>query len=417
MFDDELIDEEVEEPVAEPACTYVESANALDVLVSTWPGSTLRFTTWHDGLRVLRARDDVWREERRDSQFAFIGAARRAPHEHPARKLAATVPQEALALATHAGTFEITALQLLRRHAQAWDLARTAPALFWLLAAYVGTAGLEDCERGALLRLRRVELLSRCVGAEASASAVRFIEKVVPDLQADNERGVLARAAARPEIVRLFHHVERVPIVLLSVAMSCPLATRRWFQDALRRAAVLPDGEAEDFVWDLVAIHRDAEHVAECLGLPAASAEATFERLHRVVDLRRLHDRWAEDLNRRGLVAEMVISLRLRPDDPFPEPLLPGSTEIEPVRTLAELFAEGEAMHHCAASYASFCASGERTVYRVLRPQRATLCLQRSGPGESPFIQELRGAANEYVAQATADAVRSWMRGAENAEV
>ncbi len=410
--DDNDDDDELEN--SEPACVYVESANALDVSVSSLPGATLRFTTWDDGLHVLAASGATWREERRDWQLAFLGAALRAPLEHPARRLAATVPPDALALAAHAGTFEITALQLLRRHAEAWDLARTAPALFWLAAAHAGSVGLDDGDRGALLRLRRVELLSRCTGGEASAAALRFIEKVVPELQSDGERCVLMRAAARPEMVCVFRHVERVPISLVRAARSCPLATRRWFADAVRCAAMLPETDAEDFLWDLVAIHRDAEHVAECLELGAEASDVAFGQLRTARELRQLHDRWAADLNRRGMVTELVISLRLRPHDPFPEPLVPGSIDIEPIRTLAELFAEGEVMHHCVASYARFCASGTRTVYRVLRPQRATLCIEQRASGDLAFIQELKGVANAYVEQTTTDAVRRWMKSAES---
>jgi hypothetical protein len=117
----------------------------------------------------------------------------------------------------------------------------------------------------------------------------------------------------------------------------------------------------------------------------------------------------------RGVTYEMLRQAEGRLHDkvyvdltlPFPEPPIPGQPGcIEPIREYAALVDEGEEQHHCASTLVGEIVRGELYAYRILRPTRATLVLQR---GEDWLLHDLRGANNAEVPAATHDAIRAWM--------
>ena len=77
---------------------------------------TLRVTSWSDGLRILHAEDGHWIEDPHDPQLAFIGSALRTPNAGAAHDFARTIPADAVRLSGTCGTFELTALRMLRWH-------------------------------------------------------------------------------------------------------------------------------------------------------------------------------------------------------------------------------------------------------------------------------------------------------------
>ena len=95
---------------------------------------------------------------------------------------------------------------------------------------------------------------------------------------------------------------------------------------------------------------------------------------------------------------------------PFPEPPLRGNSDIEPITSRDELLEESERQRHCVATYVLSIENRRRAVYRVLRPERATLSLRsRDGQWE---IEELRARANTPVRPETEAAVKAWFKDA-----
>lgn len=91
----------------------------------------------------------------------------------------------------------------------------------------------------------------------------------------------------------------------------------------------------------------------------------------------------------------------------FPTPPLPGTNTIVPIHSSEDLIAEGIYMEHCIASYRDPISRGECYAYRVLSPQRATLCIS----GQVPFvIHDLRLARNAPVSESTRRAVEKWLK-------
>ena len=92
----------------------------------------------------------------------------------------------------------------------------------------------------------------------------------------------------------------------------------------------------------------------------------------------------------------------------FLEPPVPGTVDIVPLTDAGQLLEEGRAQRNCVGGYASRVAGGKVFVYRVLRPERATLSLRLGSDGEWE-IQQLLRACNQKVSPVTAIAVHRWL--------
>ena len=92
----------------------------------------------------------------------------------------------------------------------------------------------------------------------------------------------------------------------------------------------------------------------------------------------------------------------------FHEPPVPGTVDIVPLTDAGQLLEEAREQRNCVGGYASRVAGGKVFIYRVLRPERATLSLHLGTDGEWELGQLLR-ACNQKVAPATAIADQRWL--------
>lgn len=92
----------------------------------------------------------------------------------------------------------------------------------------------------------------------------------------------------------------------------------------------------------------------------------------------------------------------------FPLPPISGTDTIVPITTAQELLEEGRIQHHCVASYINHVAYAEKIyVYRVLKPERATLALGRKG--DAWRIYELKLACNHKPSDVTYQSIINWL--------
>jgi hypothetical protein len=90
----------------------------------------------------------------------------------------------------------------------------------------------------------------------------------------------------------------------------------------------------------------------------------------------------------------------------FPSPPIQGNRKIVPIKAAKALVMEGIAMHNCVGNrkYADAVRAGEKYIYAVKEPQRATLSIM-PGAGGTWFISELYTACNRQVNRATREVV------------
>ena len=94
---------------------------------------------------------------------------------------------------------------------------------------------------------------------------------------------------------------------------------------------------------------------------------------------------------------------------PFPLPPVPGTSDIVPLVNSDALSEEGEQQKNCVRTYAKWVAKGEGHIYRVLRPERATLAIAK-GPDGNWQIAQLKLACNQPVAEQTRKTVEAWLK-------
>jgi hypothetical protein len=390
----------------------------------------LRVTPWDDGLRSWRLIDNRWVEEWHDWQLAFVGEARRRS-DHPARDVARTVPDDAADLAAAAGGYEITALRLLRTDPQAWELARSAPNLFWLLCAHLGDRNEPTPAADSLFGAARTALLGMCVGGPVRPAALRFVERFRPRERSGFELRLLRRGV-RPPVMHLMRRCSHFgPWMLQRAVWGADLAPHSpddltsdaFFADALRLCSVAMEaGRAlerdDEPLQDAQTMCDDALDVARALGLDEEDAEEQVRSVPSVKRLRGVHDRWVARLNaefperarQRRIDADPLLLADDAPDEErLPTSGLADTQDIRAIRTVGGLRAEGHEMEHCAGAYVERCLRGESFVFRVVRPGRATLEVHlRDG---RPVVGQLKGPHNSEPSADTTTAVERWLGG------
>ena len=96
------------------------------------------------------------------------------------------------------------------------------------------------------------------------------------------------------------------------------------------------------------------------------------------------------------------------PKHTFPDPPIQGTSSIEPIQTVQALFEESAKQKHCVKIYAQDISQGELYVYRVLKPERATLSICPTSSGLWK-IRELKCACNRKVSEVTLRKVCNWL--------
>ena len=93
---------------------------------------------------------------------------------------------------------------------------------------------------------------------------------------------------------------------------------------------------------------------------------------------------------------------------PFPPPPIPGTEHIIPLTSREELKQEGRQQSNCVGSYSSRVLSGDTYIYRVLKPERATLSIVYRADGCWRRSQ-LKTKGNRAVRPETIRLVDSWL--------
>lgn len=313
------------------------------------------------------------------------------------------------------------------------ELATGNAALFFLLVRTGRRPGMTARHLNALARLPRTGLLA-ALGGTASASTERFLRRVAfHDLHAESERAL--HALVQQPLPAWARHSRRPHLGLL-----IRVSPERW-RSATRAFDAVLDGDPQARsrrggmpsvaelcgYWGRPHVRQIIDEIAEVLRLVdygagwlrddaaqtaiRATLIGQLERCRTLADIRRVHQR----------VIEVNGHLWTESDDPvienhpWPHPPIPGDDAIEPVASLDDLRLEGRSMHHCVATYAERIILGHGYVYRVHRPERATLYLGKDAHG-SWCARELRGVRNRPVEKQTQVAVARWLRAAAVAQ-
>jgi hypothetical protein len=302
------------------------------------------------------------------------------------------LPKEVAKHAERFGSHQWRLLQLFRARERTLELAAQSPALAFCLANANRLR-----RRGATLGLsvewseRRQREILGWLGFPDSEGAARIVARIVPEAVHVPGMIRIRPALADPEARQMLAHLPSIHAGALGLVVDPEL-----------RAGVTPKLLAE------VAASPDEKYRAGT-GRQLADVRTMARQLGRddvpprffsIARLREVH---------RELSVEFC---RLRPEDAravrFPPPPLPGTPDIVPLRTPGDLMDEGSEQDHCVASYIPDVAAKDVYIYRVLRPQRATLSITRA-PDGAWQVDQLALRANGRPGRATWARVESWL--------
>lgn len=310
-----------------------------------------------------------------------------------------TLPKEVARAVEPFSGDQWTLLQMMRHDPASIDLTLQNPALAYLLAKKLNGDG----ELIASLRcgtLRQREILG-CLDFPESNGAVNLFRKIDPaSIHGDNWNPLLTLLRhSSDEIRQRLGHLNAINTgvveILLNSAAS-EAAGQRLLQEVAddhrerHRARMVHLVTNTLAMQDVIQSRRPVKKFPDCARLEAVHrevSEAYRQRMQRVQEVRRFSLKNFE-----------------RP----PIPGIPG--EIEPITSPEALVDEGETQGNCVASYAHKVERGDTFIYRVLKPQRATLSIVRQASSGLWRVGELEAKFNTPSNEETERQVAAWLQ-------
>ena len=278
-----------------------------------------------------------------------------------------------------------------------YDLLKSSPALAYYLANDRDVSLRIYRERQSflpkLIGAKQVDLLDY-VGLGCTKQMVGIIKKIRPEsADMDNVRE-LQKVRRIPAALKVLSHLESINMGVLALVAE---------GDRIMRHLT------PTFLSD-VSQERPSHYSAAIYGL-----FSECQRMHRLLHPRQSFPRMASLAKFREYYDELAAVLTNPGVAPpaswatLPPPPMGDSEEIQAIQTHRELWEEGRQQHNCVATYVGRVTSGSIYIYRVLKPQRATLAIVRQR--DRWHIEEIKGTCNQPVSQATFQSVKAWLDG------
>lgn len=199
----------------------------------------------------------------------------------------------------------------------------------------------------------------------------------------------LRRCLKQAELVRILSHLPRLNAGVLAL-VSYPAGLARVTPKLLEDTALHPQEASQPIALGLLRDLLEMERTA-------VRRWPVFRGLQ---VLYACHDQLIERINALREVSQT---------SPFPAPPFAGNELIVPITTAAQLQEEGQLLKNCAFTYLERIVKFRTDfIYRVLKPQRCTLEVFRTG--HIWQLGQLKACANRYPAPETCQIVHQWYR-------
>jgi hypothetical protein len=305
-----------------------------------------------------------------------------------------SLPRPVAARAEKFRSHQWALLRLFQARAETLEFAQQNPALCFALAnfeAFDSFGRRRSLAEVVETSTQRQRDIAGVLGFPPTDGAARILAKLAPESASVEVLQPLRMALAQTEVAKTLAHLPRLNAGAVAIACD-PQARAASTPKLLNEVAAVPTEKYRAATAELM---RDTLRMF--FAVHPRRGTPQFQSLARV---RELHDEIStEYLRRQPTVAE---SFR------FPRPPLRGTPEIVPIETLEELTAEGRQQNNCVATYAQRIQHRHTFIYRVLKPERATLSIVR-GPDGDWEIDELERRENTGTSDATWRFVQAWL--------
>ena len=269
-----------------------------------------------------------------------------------------------------------------------------------------------------LAERKQREILSY-LGFPAVESVVRLFRRLLPEASAIHELCLLRTALrASTEPLAALGHIRQINAGVLALTTRGKL--RAIVDPSLvHEVSFHPDemtaSPTADLMMDIIYMYEEVLHHRPQYKLPSIRSVVRLHDLLSQECLQLEERRLIREEQQRIYQARCQKAMRHKGpwhEAPFPEPPFPGSADIEPLTSDVALVREAREMGNCLASYRSRVRKQPIYLYRVLRPERATLCLKFARCGFW-FVDEIKLSGNHRVSPATESYVRQWLLAAQ----
>lgn len=312
---------------------------------------------------------------------------------------------------------------MVQRQPRAADLVQSNPLLAYAVAN-------NHLFRSTALRVAELQATAYCcrkqrdilkwLGFPDTQACVRLLHKLEVANTSPFDLRILRNALeVHPDIMKTLGHLKVINRFVIEMVANWRV--RELVKPSLIHevAEGLPpdwDGQSPaDMILECAMLKEEAEldlplravgRLGQVRAMQEAFDHAYLEKQRQLAEQR---ERELEELSRRRARRRAAEKARRNlAFAPFPEPPLPGTNTIIPLASPNDLQAEGVMQSNCVASYVSKVKRGQCYIYRVLKPERATLSIVM-GADTNWRISELKGYRNKAVGDKTRLAVAKWL--------
>lgn len=341
----------------------------------------------------------------------------------------ALVPERLVALVERFGSHQWPLLVMLNAKTEACELTAINPVLAYCLANHVGfrDAVQEAAAGNALMHCTwKQRNILGWLGFADTEATVRLFRKIRPEAvspfmmqrfrhRLNTDEDVAEWLAHLPDInagvidlVTARHLTNLVSPKLLAAvsANENDLAMGRTPERLLMGIELLQEIKHKLPTKPITSLAHVEQFIRDCDRM-YLEHEATVQAAAQTAIIQKQAEREQRRRRRRAEPGKKS-EPRKRKAKPFPQPPLPGTEDFVPLTTHEALVEEGSSQRNCVGFYSMFVQTRRIYVYRVLKPQRATLSIIRGDDG-CWRRSELETADNKKPDKLTVQHVDRWI--------
>jgi hypothetical protein len=283
-------------------------------------------------------------------------------------------------------------LQLMQVSEATIELAGINPALAYALGNFKHFRDKFTTLKGAsIIAKRRQRDIAEALGFPGTEATVKILAKILPESVAVDSLRQLRPALRGEGSLKFFSHLPRLNAGVLALATNPALraaSTPTLLAEVAALQAEKYQARAASMLQDMLTMLAVTDPAA---GTPRIQSLARLHSLH-------------QEISREYL----TLCPNIEDTTKLPRPPLPGTCDIKPILTMDELVREGHLQDNCVATYAEQIRRRSTFIYRVLRPERATLSIRKGDDGDWR-ISELKARSNTPVSEITRRTVAAWL--------
>ncbi len=366
-----------------------------------------KITSWAEGMELFTWCEN-WYRYYEDPCIVLIASDMRNLVNFDLGLFVAAIPENIRDLAARFQYGQLTILRILRHYPEALELAKNSPLIFWLLAGWHFNSDVfkqDDWFRQFSMRQGKI---LQFLGYPTSKSTLKLIKKISLEQYTKQDMELIQKLLRSKVLIKNMRHF--------------PVITRTHLEYAVKYPALMKC----DFIWKRLVknelnsitdidlchtLYTDCLRTGKMIGIKNLYRRVKTKQT--IYSLNKMHDAWIrylfmhEHFEQRRWLEQSIEVLEAEFGIDFPAPPVPGNKDIEPILTLPDLLQEGKEMKHCVLVRAHDVYKGKTYIYRMHKPERATLEIDlRESP---PELKELKLEKNQTPSQKTVQYAKSWL--------